>query len=75
MKATNNGRIADTDAVSGGCHATPSPAPPECSADWKVCIFFSDGTDTTAAAAVAKKVRNGQVTSMQRQCNGQVTAM
>ena len=66
MKTTNNGRTADSDAISGGCHATPSPAPPECSADGKVCVFYDDGSDIAAAAAVAKKVCHPSVINPMR---------
>eukprot|EP00966_Prymnesium_polylepis_P315679 7294162-Prymnesium_polylepis.1 len=55
MKATDRGRTEDSDTISGSCHATPPSPPAECTADGSRCVYYADGTDVDAAAAVAAK--------------------
>ena len=52
MKATNNNRVADADAISGGCHAGPAPAPPACVGG--KCVYYLDGSDIQEAVSLAQ---------------------
>jgi len=52
MKSTNNNRVADADAVSGGCHAEP-PEPQDPCHDG-VCVYVA-GDDTGDAAKAAEQ--------------------
>ncbi|KAL1515000.1 hypothetical protein AB1Y20_004071 [Prymnesium parvum] len=52
MKSTDKGRAANPHTISGSCHSPPPP-PPECTPDGTNCVYFADGSDVAAAAALA----------------------
>ena len=53
MKSTNNNRVADNQAVSGGCHSGPAPAGDDCHNG--VCAYVVDSNDADEATAAALK--------------------
>jgi beta-glucosidase len=53
MKATNNNRIADSGAVSGGCHAAPTPPVDNCHNGY--CVYVTGSDDSTDAVHAAQK--------------------
>jgi beta-glucosidase len=57
MKSSGANLKPKAGVTAGSCHSTPGPSPPpaaDCSPDGKNCVKYNDGSDTAAAAALAK---------------------